>query len=49
VAAWLASAVSSGRLPADATAVESWIARRRRTPGTFICGPEVWGPGHSVS
>jgi len=49
VAAWLASAVSSGRLPADAAAVESWTARRRTTPVGFICGPEAWGNGRTTA
>jgi 2,3-diketo-5-methylthio-1-phosphopentane phosphatase len=49
VAAWLASAVSSGRLPADASAVTIWASRRRSTPVGFICGPEVWGSGRTTA
>jgi 2,3-diketo-5-methylthio-1-phosphopentane phosphatase len=49
VAAWLASAVSSGRLPTDAAAVDGWTARRRSGPHGFICGPEAWGNGRTTA
>lgn len=49
VADWLASALASGRLPADAAAVEAWARRRRAPAPTFICGPEAWGVGRTTA
>jgi 2,3-diketo-5-methylthio-1-phosphopentane phosphatase len=49
VAAWLDVAVADGRLPADTRSVEAWATAHRRPEGSFICGPEVWGPSRSVA
>lgn len=43
IAVWLSSALDDGRLPADAAAYQIWAEQERSQPGTFICGPEVWG------
>jgi 2,3-diketo-5-methylthio-1-phosphopentane phosphatase len=48
VTTWLCGALASGRLPRDTAAFEGWARAHRRAPVTFICGPEVWGPGALV-
>lgn len=49
VGEWIDVALTDGRLPADRASFEVWGARARPSAPTFICGPEVWGPGRSVS
>jgi 2-hydroxy-3-keto-5-methylthiopentenyl-1-phosphate phosphatase len=49
VAEWLEAAIADGRLPAQASAVDAWVARSGRAAAPFICGPEVWGIGRSIS
>jgi 2,3-diketo-5-methylthio-1-phosphopentane phosphatase len=41
VAEWVELALLDGRLPADPDAYAAWAARSRRSPETFICGPEA--------
>jgi len=49
VTEWVELALLDGRLPAAASAYESWAARVRPDVETFICGPEVWGEGRTVA
>jgi 2,3-diketo-5-methylthio-1-phosphopentane phosphatase len=49
VAEWFELALSDGRLPADVAAFDDWAMRTRPDEPSFICGPEVWGPGRTVA
>jgi len=49
VAEWFGLALANGQLPADASAFDDWAASTRPESATFICGPEVWGPGRTVA
>jgi 2-hydroxy-3-keto-5-methylthiopentenyl-1-phosphate phosphatase len=48
VATWFERALVDGRLPAVPADYDAWAARHR-APASFICGPEVWGEGRTVS
>lgn len=49
VAAWLERALADGLLPATPQDYEGWAAASRPGRPTFICGPELWGPGRTVA
>ena len=49
VAEWLELALLDGRLPSTRSAFEDWATDTRPEVETFICGPEVWGPGRTVA
>lgn len=48
VASWFGEALADGRLPADADEHGRWAASHQAA-ASFICGPETWGPGRTVS
>jgi hypothetical protein len=48
VASWFGEALADGRLPADADDHGRWAASHQAA-ASFICGPETWGPGRTVS
>ncbi|MEX1344738.1 MAG: HAD-IB family phosphatase [Candidatus Limnocylindrales bacterium] len=49
VAEWLELALLDGRLPASAAVYPDWATAARPEVESFICGPEVWGPGRTVA
>jgi hypothetical protein len=48
IAAWFATALGDGRLPATPADLPTWRATHRPGVPGFICGPEVWGEGRST-
>jgi 2,3-diketo-5-methylthio-1-phosphopentane phosphatase len=48
VAAWFEQALAEGRLPVHAGDYDRW-AGVHQARASFICGPEVWGPGRTVA
>ena len=49
VGEWLELALLDGRLPATSEVYDDWATQARPQTETFICGPEVWGPGRTVA
>jgi 2,3-diketo-5-methylthio-1-phosphopentane phosphatase len=48
VATWSTAAFDDGRLPGAAADYDRWRGAFGPAPGSFICGPEVWGPGRTT-
>ncbi|HUR16493.1 MAG TPA: HAD-IB family phosphatase [Candidatus Limnocylindrales bacterium] len=48
VLAEVARAFADGRLPRDVEDLPVWRGRHAHAARSFICGPEVWGPGRTT-
>jgi 2-hydroxy-3-keto-5-methylthiopentenyl-1-phosphate phosphatase len=49
VAAWVSAASGDGRLPGSPADYGRWRDEHGPATQSFICGPEVWGPGRTVA
>jgi 2-hydroxy-3-keto-5-methylthiopentenyl-1-phosphate phosphatase len=47
VVAWFERALAAADLPSRASGVAAWRAARATGRPSFVCGPEVWGPGRA--
>ena len=49
IEAWFTAALQDGRLPAAQADLPVWRATHRPEIPGFVCGPEVWGEGQTVT